>query len=171
MGLHGMTRCAECNSPSRGVRIGGGYDLLQAHSKSECAQETVRADSPYRTDPVFAHGAPSQTSGADRYSVGSYTSTAPLGVPLRDSIGSLAMDSAIHNAALSHQLYRVMVPANRGSSRPSSATRSLEKRSSSNQPSQEGSFGTQQSFQNRNAQLSRQGDEEAAMENGRGPQV
>jgi hypothetical protein len=88
-------RCADCVSyphgrelspdrqGSRGVRIGGGFDVLQVASDHgrmaaarEAVKQTVRANSPNRVSPfvedpsMYVHGAPSTYSSPDRYHVG-----------------------------------------------------------------------------------------------------
>jgi len=73
--------CEACLSkaPWRGVRIGGGYDILKLPDTGEQVEETVRADSAHRLDPTsfYAHGAPTMQSSPDRYRVGSYTNRSP----------------------------------------------------------------------------------------------
>lgn len=144
--LQGESCCIDCSSPSRGVRIGGGYDLLAVTSHDLCAKETVRADSPYRTERPFRHGAPSQASSPDRYAVGSYTRSSPLGVPVcpgSGAVGTLAIEPALNGVDTAYQLYRVMTPATRSSSRSLSTSRS-GKRSSSNPPAVDSSVSRQQ---------------------------
>lgn len=105
-------------TPTRAIRIGGGYDVLHdVELTGQCLAETRRSTSPARG--MFAHGAPSRSTSHERFGVGIISG---------DSAGHLDRGIPYYDHQLAQPLNVAMPDVTRRQSSPVlSASRSRER--------------------------------------------